>query len=342
MHDDHDHHDHKHDDQDHHNKHKSAPKPKKSAGHNHAHGHHGHAHGHGNVAGNLKVALFLNLGFAILEIIGGLWTGSVAILSDAIHDLGDAMSLGVAYVMERMATRGSNQKFSYGYRRVSLLSALITGAFLLVASCFVLARAIPRLMNPEMPKLDGMLGFAIVGIAVNGYAAWRLMRGTTMNERLVSWHLIEDVLGWVTVLIGTIAMMIWDAPIIDPIMSILFSLFIFRGVLRNVSSTVRLFLQATPDDVDLGELRREIAKVAGVRSTHDAHLWSLDGESHVLTIHVVVAETATLQDMESIKTQVRTLAAKQGRLHVTIEIESESAECAAATCDGVSHLAATT
>lgn len=330
MHDDHDAHDCAHD---HGGEPKlAAPKAARSSSHGHAPGHHhGHGHHHG-ASDNLKVALLLNLGFSILEIIGGLWTGSVAILADAVHDLGDALSLGLAYVLERMAGRGSDAKFSYGYRRLSLLSALITGAFLLVASAVVLSMAIPRLLNPETPKLEGMLGFAVLGMAVNGYAAWRLMRGATMNERVVSWHLLEDVLGWVTVFVGTIVMMIWDVPIIDPILSIFFSLFIFSGVIRSLRATIRLFLQATPEDVDLRELRGEIAQVPGVRGSHDAHLWSLDGESHVLTIHVVVSEAATILEMEAIKARVRLLAGARGKMHVTIELESERADCPSVSC----------
>lgn len=326
MHDDH-HHDHA--DKDHHGHGQGSHS---HHGHGHGHGHVGHHHHHHSKTANLKVALFLNLGFSILEFAGGIWTGSVAIMSDAIHDMGDALSLALALIFERLASKGSTSRFSYGYRRLSLLSALLTGAFLIVGSALVMTRAIPRLMNPVMPDLNGMLGFAVLGIAVNGYAAWRVMRGATMNERLVSWHLIEDVLGWVTVLVGTVVMKFWDVPILDPILSLLFSMFIVWNVIRSLAATVRLFLQASPTDIDIKALRAEIAQVPGVLSSHDAHLWSLDGESHVLTLHLVVAESATIEQMESIKTAVRGLAAQRGKIHATIEIESERTDCAAVEC----------
>lgn len=296
--------------------------------HHHGHHHHGHHHDH-RAAGNLKVALCLNLGFALLEIVGGIWTGSVAILSDAVHDLGDAVALGSAYVFERLAGRQPSATYSYGYRRLSLLSAVITAAFLLVGSAFVLAEAIPRLMAPTMPKLEGMLGFAVLGVAINGYAAWRLIRGGgTMNERVISWHLIEDVLGWLTVLIGTLVMMVVDLPIIDPILSIIFSLFIVYNVIRSLGATIRLFLQAVPRDIDLEALRRDITGVEAVESTHDFHLWSLDGQRHVLTVHVVVDQDLPLSVLENVKQDIRQTVAKHGNIHVTVEIEPKSVGCA--------------
>ncbi len=251
----------------------------------------------------------------------------MAILADAVHDFGDALALLLALVLERLATRASDNRYSYGYRRLSLLAALITCTFLLVASSFVLVEAIPRLMNPVMPKLGGMLGFAILGIAVNGYAAWRLIRGRTMSERVASWHLVEDVMGWVAVLIGTVVMMFVDLPIIDPILSIVFTLFICWNVFRSLKSTMGLFLQATPEDIDFASLRREIEAIQGVLGTHDAHLWSLDGANHVLTIHVVVGEQATLPEIDDVKTKIRGIVGARGTIHVTVEIERGGANC---------------
>jgi cobalt-zinc-cadmium efflux system protein len=312
-------HDHDHDHEHEHEHGEGNGGAGRRTGHHHHHGHHHH-----NASGNLMVALALNLGFSLIELVGGLWTGSVAILSDAVHDFGDSLSLGLAYVMERMAKKRSDENFSYGYRRISLLSALITSTFLLAASAAVLVRAIPRLMNPVMPKLEGMIGFAIVGIAVNGYAALRLQRGSTMNERVVSWHLVEDVLGWVAVLVGAVVMSFVDAPIIDPILSIGFTLFIVVGVFRSLRATLRLFLQATPEGVDMAAFRREVGALPGVKGTHDTHFWSLDGEAHVLTIHVVVADGSTQKAIEDIKSHIRRLAARRGKIHTTIEIEIES------------------
>lgn len=274
----------------------------------------------------------LNLGFAIIELAGGIWTGSVAILSDAIHDMGDALALGMALFFEKLAGKDSNARFSYGYRRMSLLSALFTCAFLIGGTVVVLMQAIPKLSDPEMPHLDGMLGFALLGILVNGFAAFKMLRGKTMSERAVFWHLLEDVLGWVAILIGTIVMKIWDLPVIDPALSLLVAGVIFWRVGKTLYETIQLFLQATPSGIDLTSLRNDIERIAGVKGTHDAHLWSLDGESHVLTIHVVVAQSVDMSASEEIKAGIRKLTSAKGKIHLTVEVESEATNCPAVNC----------
>jgi cobalt-zinc-cadmium efflux system protein len=177
-----------------------------------------------------------------------------------------------------------------------------------------------------------MVVMAIIGIAVNGFAALKLLRGKTMNERVVSWHLVEDVFGWVTVLVGAVVMYFVDAPIIDPLLSIGFSLVILWNVLRTLRETAGLFLQASPADVDMRALRTRIAALPGVASTHDAHLWSLDGESHVLTLHVVVRDAVTLPAIVDLKARIRSAASELGRVHVTVEIETEAEACPDVGC----------
>ena len=320
-------------------------------GHDHAHEHkHGHAHDHKHehkhdhkhdngvlphahsTLSNLKLALFVNLAFATLEIAGGIWSGSVAVLSNAVHDLGDALALGIAYTMELNANKKATHSFSYGYRRLSLLSAMISCVLLVTASALVLAHAVPLLLHPVQPKLEGMSLFALIGIAVNGYAAVRLGRGKTMNERVVSWHMIEDVLGWTVVLIGSLVMAVFDLPIIDPILSILLCLFIMWGVGGNLQKTLRLFLQATPEGIDLPAMRSEIEALAGVVGTHDAHFWSLDGQSHVLTIHAVIAAGTDMPAMHRIKEQIRVVVSRRGHIHTTVEMETEGVDCPAIHC----------
>lgn len=308
-------------------------------GHNHKDDHHGHSHGvlghHHSSVKNIKIAFFLNFGFAIVEIFGGLWTGSVAILADAVHDLGDAMALAMAWFFEKVSVKKPTSKYSYGYRRLSLLSAILTCSILIVGAAFVIAQAVPRLINPVTPKLEGMLFFAALGIAVNGYAAWKLTRGTSINEKVVSWHFIEDVFGWVTVLIGTLVMMVFDLPIIDPLLSIFFTLYILWNVLKNMKQITSLFLQAVPEGIDLPNLRQQIKMIKGVLDTHDAHLWSLDGESHVLTVHVVVVADTGLDEAMIIKSRIRDIMSSAGNIHVTIEIERQGEKCPDLHCGDV-------
>ena len=177
-------------------------KVSKTHSHSHSHAHH-HDH-HGDVK-NIKVAFFLNFGFAIIEIIGGFLTNSVAILSDAVHDLGDSLSLGLAWYFQKYSRKKSDSTYTYGYRRFSLVGALANSLVLIVGSILILTEAIPRIFNPQQAHPQGMMMLAVLGIAVNGVAMLRLRRGKSLNEKVVSLHLMEDVLGWIAVLVGAIA-----------------------------------------------------------------------------------------------------------------------------------------
>lgn len=191
-------------------------------GHHEIHDHRAHQSGK-----NIKVAFFLNLAFTILEIFGGLWTNSMAILSDALHDLGDSISLGAAWYLEKYSEKAPDSTFSYGYGRFSLLGALISSIVLVIGAVIILSQVIPRLIDPQEVHPQGMLGLAVLGIIVNGIAAIRLRKGSTLNEKVASWHLLEDVLGWVAVLIVSIVLLIKDIPILDPILSLVITFFRF-------------------------------------------------------------------------------------------------------------------
>lgn len=291
--------------------------------HNHDHSHHHH---HGS-SENIRTAFLLNLGFAVAEIIGGLLTNSLAILTDALHDFGDAMSLGMGWYLEKYSRKGEDAQYTYGYRRFSLLSALINTIILVVGSTLILFQAVPRLMNPEETHAPGMALMAVLGIAINGVAALRLKNEESMNARVISWHLIEDVLGWLAVLIASIVMMLVDAPILDPILSILISLYILYNVVRNLGKTVKLFLQAVPEQIDLGEISKQVEALPGVLSTHHLHAWSLEGESHVLTLHVMVEEETERRTVIGLRNQIRELLQNRNLVHTTIEIEYGPNDC---------------
>ncbi len=295
--------------------------------HSHPHSHlQGHAHAH-NTNNSLRTAFFLNLAFTIFEIIGGLWTNSMAILSDAVHDLGDSVSLGMAWFLERYSRRGKDNRFSYGYRRFSLLGAMLNILVLLVGGVVILSEAVPRLLDPQHSNAQGMVLFAIVGILVNGAAVLRLRGGQSINAQVVAWHLLEDVLGWVAVLIVSIILLFWDIHILDPLLSILITLYVLFNVLRNLKRTAALFLQAVPESIDLAMLEGRLLALDKVCSVHHTHLWSLDGEHHVLTAHVVVAENATRDDVLLVKQQANALAAQYRLAHTTLEIEYEDEDC---------------
>jgi cobalt-zinc-cadmium efflux system protein len=302
-----------------------------SHSHDHSHHHHHHGHHHGATK-NLKVAFFLNIGFAILEIIGGLLTNSMAILSDALHDLGDSLSLGLAWYLEKVSSRDTDRAYSYGYARFSVLGAFINSVILIVGCIFILQNAIPRLLHPEPSDAKGMIVFALIGIAVNGAAVLRLRKGSTLNERVVAIHLLEDVLGWVAILIGSVVMLFAHVPILDPILSVAIMGWVLFNVFRNLGKTLRIFLQGTPKQLEKAAIETEIAALEGVEGIHDLHVWTLDGQYNVATLHVVVKIPMTLEETEAVKRRVRHALQHLGIEHATIEIEAEGIECELGDC----------
>jgi cobalt-zinc-cadmium efflux system protein len=276
---------------------------------------------------NLRLAFALNLGFAIVEIVGGLVINSFAVISDALHDLADAFSLGLAWYLGRYAERERTERYSFGYRRFSLLGALINAIILIAGSLAILSRAVPRLLNPQRPYAPGMLILAVVGITVNGIAALRLRHGATLNAQMATWHLFEDVLGWVAVLVVGVILLFANVPILDPILSILITVYVLYGVIKRTRTTLSLFLQAVPEAIELSAIEREIRSLPDVKSTHHTHVWSLDGEHHILTTHVVMRGDVTREQVLQTKEAIRELASRMNLVHTTIEIEFEGQEC---------------
>ena len=286
-----------------------------------------HNHDHSSSSKRIGWAFFLNLIFTIIEFIGGWLTNSTAIMADAVHDLGDSLSIGSAWLLNRLGQKSVNPEYTYGYRRLSLFGALINGLVLIAGSIWILVTAIPRLADPVMPHTEGMLALAVLGVAANGYAAYRLSQGKTLNEKVLNWHLLEDVLGWVAVLIVATVMQFVDWPILDPLLSIGFTLFILVNVLRNLWATGRLFFQAVPDPDLLESVRESLMSLKEIDGVHHLHLWSLDGEHHVLTAHVKAVLTHDLARYTQLKAAIQSALETYDLAHTTIEIELAEEAC---------------
>ncbi len=288
-------------------------------GHNHTNN---HDHNHGSVK-NLKLAFLLNIFFVVIEIVGGIFTNSVAILSDAIHDLGDSISLGLAWYLERFGEKKSDSKFNYGYKRFSILGALFNTIVLIVGAIFVVYRAIPRLLHPESVKAEGMIALAIVGIVINGLAVLNVKKGKKLSEKVVTLHLLEDVFGWVAVLIVSIVLLFADIPILDPILSLVISVYIIKNVIGGLIRIVKMLLQGVPDGFNEEETIRNIVdNTPHALEVHDLRAWTLDGEENVLTFHLAVEDGVTVSESIEIKRNIKDLLFEQGFKYVTIEIEN--------------------
>ncbi len=271
---------------------------------------------------NILVAFFLNLFFSIFEFFGGIWTGSVAILSDALHDLGDAASIGVSYYLERKSKKKPDRTHTYGYGRYSVLGSLVTTLILILGSVGVMIGAVQRLFNPTPIHYDGMILFALVGVAVNGAATFFTREGGSLNQKAVNLHMLEDVLGWAVVLIGALVIKWTDFPLLDPLLSIGTSLFIFTEAAKTGKESLDLFLEKAPCGICPEELTEHLLQIDGVQDIHHLHLWSLDGQRHFATLHAVVEG-----DEHPIKDAIREELAEHGICHVTIETEADGKEC---------------
>lgn len=286
----------------------------------------GHHHKHSSEK-NLRTAFFLNLAFTVVELIGGIWVNSVAILSDAIHDLGDSISLGTSWYLERYSKKAPTQTFSFGYRRFSLLGALINALILILGSVFVIREAILRILSPEASDAQGMFFFALLGVAVNGYAAWKLHGGKTLNEKVITWHLLEDVLGWAAVLLVSVILLFFPNPYLDPALSLLITSYILWNVGKRLKETLFLFLQGHPLDIDQSEIEQKILQIPQVQSIHHTHIWSLDGEHHVFTTHVKLLFIEEIKQIQAIKNELKEVMKQYPFEHYTIETELDGEEC---------------
>lgn len=243
-------------------------------------------------------------------------------MSDALHDFGDSISLGLSWYLDKKSKKAADKNFTFGYQRFSLLGALINSFVLIIGSIFVVQEAIGRLLNPESSNGLGMLYIAIGGVLLNGFAAWKLSHGKSMNERVLSWHSIEDVLGWVSVLIVSIVLIFWDVQWLDPALSLAITAYILWNVVKRLRETLALFLQGTPLDFDLDEVIVSITSFDEVRSVHSAYLWSLDGATHVFSAHIVITDSiATPSEMDALKERIRTHLQSYKLTNITLEIE---------------------
>lgn len=286
-----------------------------------------HSQKHEQQPDNIKTAFFLNLGFAIIELFGGLYVNSVAILSDALHDMGDSLSLGLSWFLQRRSEKESDREYTFGYQRFSLLGALINSIILIIGSAYVVYEAVQRVMAPEPVDVQGMLIFAIAGMAANGYAAYRLSEGETLNEKVLQWHLLEDVLGWVGVLVVSIVLIFRDFYILDPLLSLGITAYILWNVISRLIETMKIFLQGAPEKIDVNEISRKFESVVNVESVHHTHIWSLDGKHHVLTSHIKLEEVNSLHEVEEVKNRVKELVKEYNLEHITIETEFEHETC---------------
>lgn len=278
---------------------------------------------------NILVAFILNISFSIFELIGGIFTNSISIMSDAVHDFGDALSIGISLILEKISKKKPDEKYTYGYARYSVLGALITTIVLTVGSIFVMLGGINRILNPVTINYNGMIIFAIFGVVINFLAAYFTREGDSINQKAVNLHMLEDVLGWVVVLIGSILMKFTNISLVDSIMSIGIAIFILINAFKNLKDILDLFLEKTPKDISVEEIKKHLLEINEIVDVHHIHIWSIDGVTNYSTMHIVTEDKNT----KELKNKIREEMNELGISHTTIEIEDKNDNCNEKECE---------
>lgn len=278
---------------------------------------------------NILVAFILNLGFSIFEFIGGTIANSISIISDSIHDIGDSLSIGISYFLEKKSKKKPDDKYTYGYMRYSVLGAIITNTILITGSVLVIYNAIERFFNPVDINYNGMIIFAVFGVVVNFLAAYFTREGDSLNQKAVNLHMMEDVLGWIVVLIGAFVIKVTEINMIDSILSIGVACYVLIHALTSFKDIVDLFLTKVPSSVNVSELSKHILEIDGVEDVHHVHVWSMDGVNNYATMHIV----SNKKDILKLKKLIREKLEEHDINHVTIEIDNNKEECSDKECE---------
>lgn len=265
------------------------------------------------------VAFFLNLSYAIVEFIAGGIFGSSAVLADSVHDLGDAIAIGISAFLETISNREEDRQYTLGYKRFSLLGALVTAVILITGSILVILENITKLFNPQPVNDEGILWLGIIAVSINLLASLAVRKGKTKNESILSLHFLEDTLGWLAVILMAIILKITDWYILDPLLSLVISIFILTKAIPRFWSALKIFLDAVPEGVETGDLEKNLEALINVKSVNQLSIWSMDGLENNAIIHLCLEDW---EQMMETKNQVRQLLEERGIQNITIEVDA--------------------
>ncbi len=268
------------------------------------------------------LAFFLNLSFAIVEFVAGGVFGSSAVLADSVHDLGDAIAIGVSAVLETISNRKEDSRYTLGYKRFSLLGALITAVILMTGSVLIILENLTKLFHPQPVNNEGILWLGIIAVTINVLASLVVRNGKTKNESILSLHFLEDTLGWVAVILMAIVLRFTDWYILDPLLSLAISFFILSKAIPRFWSTLKIFLDAVPEGVDIQKIKTDLSELDHVASINQLNLWTMDGLEKNAIVHVCLEH---VKHMEVCKESIRDLLKDSGFQNVTIEVDEDLA-----------------
>lgn len=274
----------------------------------------------------LWITIILTLFFTIVEIVGGLISNSLALLSDSAHMMSDVLALGLSMTAIYLATRNPNQKYTFGFLRFEILASFINGLALAAISIGIFVEGIKRMITPTEVDLTLMLSVAIIGLVVNIVLTIVLTRSTKEEENLniksALWHFIGDLLNSVGVIISAILIYFTGLTILDPLISIIIGGVIFMGGAKIIRESYLILMESVPDQFDLESIRSDIKGIEGVEDVHEMHLWTVTSNHYSLTAHVFIREVP--QPLSIISEITQLLQDKYGIIHSTIQLEDPS------------------
>ncbi len=272
---------------------------------------------------SILYGIVLNSIFTVIELVGGILSNSLALLSDTIHDFSDSVALGISYYANQKAQSSPTKTMTFGYRRTTILAAFINSTILMALTFFLFYRAYLRILNPEPVNGKMVFVIAIFGIITNGIIAFKMLRGKDkdLNIKSVFWHITEDFLGWVGVLIAGAIIYFTGAYIIDPIISILIGLIVIYSAWGIVKESANIILEGVPEGLNVQEIGTEIKNIQNVNDAHDIHVWSLGTDYNALSAHVVISNMTVDQSHEVLNKINTMLKEKFSIEHTTIEFE---------------------
>lgn len=306
-------------------------------GQGHGRGGHGHAHHHGHIEGgtgdrNVMLAVVVNLGLTVAQIVGGLLSGSVALIADAVHNLSDAVSLVIAFAARRIARRPADARMSFGYGRAEIVAALVNYTVLIVISIWLGYEAMVRLLDP--PEVAGGIVVVLASLALvidlaTALLTWRLAKEST-NIRAAFLHNLADAGSSVAVIVGGALIWAFDWRLADPIITLFISGWILWHALTEIGPVIRILMLAAPPEVAADALHRAIAAEEGVEDVHHLHLWQMDERRSSVEAHLVLEEGA--DSTEAVRRVKARVAGDFGILHATFETETRASGCAGTGC----------
>ena len=265
------------------------------------------------------LAFFLNLTYAIVEFIAGGVFGSSAVLADSVHDLGDAIAIGISAFLETISNREEDNQYTLGYKRFSLLGALVTAIILMTGSVLVILENVTKILNPQPVNDEGILWLGIIAITINVLASLVVGKGKTKNESILSLHFLEDTLGWLAVILMAIILRFTDWYILDSLLSLVISIFILTKALPRFWSALKIFLEAVPEGVEAGNLEKDLEALTNVKSVNQLSIWSMDGLENNAIIHICIKDWEKIMET---KEAVRQFLEERGVQNITIEVDS--------------------